>query len=176
MGIRASVQGHMKGLCSSVSCLWWWPATDAQGALWSRASIQGGIFSLNCGNSPAFSNLCLWDILRAWYQWHLRKGDTLEVHRRNSGTSSHHWSAHPFLLPLATSLYFLKSGWCALMSSSLLTPNFWISYCFKQSWQVTLAHCMLGIHSVLQSLGSSSTEIGYLKADHLPQQSLCKKV
>ena len=176
MGIRASVQGHMKGLCSSASCLWWWPTTDARGAVWGSTSIQGGIFSLNSGNSPAFSNLWLWDILRAWYQWHVRKGDILEAHRCNSSTSSHHWSAYPFLLLLATLLFFLKSGWHALRSSSLFFPNFWISFCLEQSWQVALTHCMLGIHSVLQSLSSSSREIEYLKADHLPQQSLCKKV
>lgn len=96
MGIRASVQGHMKGLCSSASCLWWWPTTDAQGAVWSSTSIQGGLFSLNSGNSPAFSNLWLWDILRVWYQWCLRREDIPEAHRCNLGTSSHHWSAHPF--------------------------------------------------------------------------------
>lgn len=148
MGIRACAQGYMKGLCSLASCLWWWPTTDAQGAVWSSTSRQGGIFSLNSGNSPGFINLWLWDILRARYQWHLRKGDTLEAHRCNSGTSSHQWSEHPFLLLLATWLFFLRSGWYVLMSSSLLTPNFWNSYCFEQGWQVALTHCMLGIHSV----------------------------
>lgn len=176
MGIRASVQGHMKGLCSSASCLWWWPTTDARGAVWSSTSIQGGLFSLNSGNSPAFSNLWLWDILRVWYQWCLRREDIPEAHRCNLGTSSHHWSAHPFLLLLATSLFFLKSGWHALQSSSLLFPNFWISFCLEQSWQVTLPCCVLGIHSVLQSLRSLPPEIRYLEADHLPRQSQCEKV
>lgn len=53
MGIRASVQDCMKGLCSSVSCLWWWPTTYGWGVVWSSTSMQGEMPSLNSGNSPA---------------------------------------------------------------------------------------------------------------------------
>lgn len=165
MGFRTSVQRHMKSLCSSASCLWWWPTIDPQGVVWSSTSIQGGIFSLSSGNSPAFSNLWLWDILRVWYHWHLRKGDILEAHRYHSGTSPHYWSAHSFLLPLATFLPQVR----VTCPPALLPPFPKLLDLLEQSWQVTLTYCMLGIHCVLLSLSSSSTEIRYLKADHLPQ-------
>lgn len=57
---------------------------------------RAGYFSPNSGNSQALSNLWLWNILRAWYQWRLRKGDILEAQRCNSGNSSPFWLEHLF--------------------------------------------------------------------------------
>lgn len=122
----------------------------------------------------AFSSLWPWVALREWYQRHLRKEATLEAHRCNSGTFSHHWSAHPFL---GYADYTACLLWVRVSSVLLSCPSF-TSLLDLFHW-TELANCtytMLGIHSVLQSVGSFSREIRYLKADRLPQQSLCKNM
>lgn len=123
---------------------------------------------------PVFSNLWSWFVLREWYQRHLRKEATLEAHRCNSGTFSHHWSAHPFLVYTGYTACLL---WVRVSSVLLSCPSF-TSHLDLLPW-TEMANCtytMLGIHSVLQSLGRFSREIRYLKADCLQQQSLCKNM
>lgn len=174
MGIRASVQDCMESLCSSAPCLWWWPTAYAQGVVWSSTSMQGEMFSLKRGNSPA-SAIC--------DSGHPQSMVPVMSQRRRYSQGREMHSTHLFLITGQHIRLFCHwphcfpslAGVTALWSSSLLVPNFWISS-FEQSCLDTLTHSMLGFHAVLQSSSSFPPEMGYLKTGHSPQQPLCKKV